>query len=298
MKKAMPTSPGSAPARHSVAQAPAAAPTQTEAWYRQPLARRAGLAALGLAFLGLLYWALWIHPYVSTDDARVAATIARVAPQGLGGQVLAVNVAEGDAVKAGQALVQLDPDVAQARLQQARARALLARRELNRTEQLADHKGVSERQLDEARAASGAADADERLAELALRYCTLSSPFDGRVVQKPVDVGNQIETGQTAVTVADLDHAWIEANVEETEAGALEPGQEVKVWVDEGGRLHGKVLEVLGATLSSFALLPSDNSSGNFVKLVQRVPVKIALDPHPGLQLRVGQSVEIKVRVH
>ena len=298
MKKAMPTSPGSAPARHSVAQAPAAAPTQTEAWYRQPLARRAGLAALGLAFLGLLYWALWIHPYVSTDDARVAATIARVAPQGLGGQVLAVNVAEGDAVKAGQALVQLDPDVAQARLQQARARALLARRELNRTEQLAAHKGVSERQLDEARAASGAADADERLAELALRYCTLSSPFDGRVVQKPVDVGNQIETGQTAVTVADLDHAWIEANVEETEAGALEPGQEVKVWVDEGGRLHGKVLEVLGATLSSFALLPSDNSSGNFVKLVQRVPVKIALDPHPGLQLRVGQSVEIKVRVH
>jgi len=298
MKKAMPTSPGSAPARHSVAQAPAAAPTQTEAWYRQPLARRAGLAALGLAFLGLLYWALWIHPYVSTDDARVAATIARVAPQGLGGQVLAVNVAEGDAVKAGQALVQLDPDVAQARLQQARARALLARRELNRTEQLADHKGVSERQLDEARAASGAADADERLAELALRYCTLSSPFDGRVVQKPVDVGNQIETGQTAVTVADLDHAWIEANVEETEAGALEPGQEEKERVDEGGRLHGKVLEVLGATLSSFALLPSDNSSGNFVKLVQRVPVKIALDPHPGLQLRVGQSVEIKVRVH
>jgi membrane fusion protein (multidrug efflux system) len=284
MKKAMP-----AP------KIEAAAP---QAWYRQPLARRAGLAALALACLGLLYWALWIHPYVSTDDARVAATIARVAPQGQGGQVVAVDVAEGDLVKAGQTLVQLDPDVAGARLQQARARALLARRELNRTEQLAAHKGVSERQLDEARAASGAADADERLAELALRYCTLASPFDGRVVQKPVDVGNQIETGQTAVTVADLDHAWIEANVEETEAGDLEPGQDVKVWVDEGGRLHGKVLQVLGATLSSFALLPSDNSSGNFVKLVQRVPVKIALDPHPGLQLRVGQSVEIKVRVH
>ena len=174
MPKAKPTILHAA-ARHPSQPAPATA----GAWYRQPLARRAGLAFLGLAFLGLLYWALWVHPYVSTDDARVAATIARVAPQGLGGRVLAVDVAEGDLVKAGQTLVQLDPDVAQARLQQARARALLARRELNRTEQLAAHKGVSERQVDEARAASGAADADERLADLALRYCTLTSPFDG-----------------------------------------------------------------------------------------------------------------------
>jgi membrane fusion protein (multidrug efflux system) len=209
-----------------------------------------------------------------------------------------VDVAEGDLVKAGQTLVQLDPDVAEARLQQARARALLARRELNRTLQLAAHKGVSEKQLDEARAASEAADADERLAGLALRYCTLTSPFDGRVVQKPVDVGNQIETGQTAVTIADLDHAWVDANVEETDVADLRPGQAVSVSVDEGGRLHGRVAQVLDATLSSFALLPSDNSSGNFVKLVQRVPVRIELDPHPGPPLRVGQSVEIKVRVH
>lgn len=269
-----------------------------EPWYRQPKARKAGMGILVAAVAGLLYWAVAVYPYVSTDDARVAATLVRVAPEGAGGKVVKLNVTEGDAVRTNDVLVELDPTTAQAQLERAESKATLARKELKRAEELAAQKGVSAKQVDEARAAASTADAEERLAQLALEHCTLRSPFNGMVVQKAAEVGNQIETGQTAVTVADLDNAWVAANVEETDVGKLKAGQPVKIEVDEGGTLSGHLLEVRDATLSTFSLIPSENASGNFVKLVQRVPLKVALDPHPDRVLRVGQSVEIRIRVH
>jgi multidrug resistance efflux pump len=274
------------------------ATTAAPPWYRQANAVRTFQAVLVITVLGIVYWLFWVHPYVYTDDARVDATLARVAPEGAGGRVIAVHVTEGDAVKAGDPLVELDPQTAQAELQRARAKALVARKDLARARELAAERGVSARQLDLATAASESADAEERLAELALDRCTLRSPFNGVVVQKVAYEGNRFDTGQTAVTVADLDHAWVAANVEETDAGSLKPGQEARIWIDEGGSLTGRLLEVRQATLSTFSLIPSENSSGNFVKLVQRIPLKIALDPHPGRVLRVGQSVVVKIRVH
>jgi membrane fusion protein (multidrug efflux system) len=270
---------------------------EDSAWHSRPAARLASQVTLGLFAVGLLYWWFGVHPYVSTDDARVSATLVRVAPEGAGGRVVELDAAEGDTVTAGEVLIRLDPATAQAELERATAQAALARRDLARAQQLAAQRGVSARQLDQARAAAAAADAGESLARLALDRCVLRSPFDGVVVQKSTDVGNQLETGQTGVTVADLGHAWVAGNVEETEVGRLKPGQPATVSVDEGGRLKGQVLEVRQATLSTFALLPSDNTSGNFIKLVQRVPVKIALDPHPGQALRVGESVEVRIKV-
>jgi multidrug resistance efflux pump len=74
-------------------------------------------------------------------------------------------------------------------------------------------------------------------------------------------------------------------------------GQKVFISIDEGGKLTGKIVDVRQAAASVFALIPSDNASGNFVKVAQRIPLKIALDPHPGKELRIGQSVVIKVKV-
>lgn len=117
------------------------------------------------------------------------------------------------------------------------------------------------------------------------------------MVQKLAQTGNILETNQTAVTVVDIGHAWASANIEETSVALVRPGQRVTIYIDEGGKLTGKVLEVRKATAATFALIPSDSSAGNFIKLVQRIPVKIELDPHPGVNLRVGQSVEVKIRV-
>jgi membrane fusion protein (multidrug efflux system) len=117
-------------------------------------------------------------------------------------------------------------------------------------------------------------------------------------VQKTTEEGNIIEPGQTILTVVDTDHAWVNANIEETAIADVKAGQSVHIKIDEGGSLEGHVIEVRSSVAAQFALIPSDNGAGNFTKVVQRVPIKIELEPHPGRDLRVGQSVVIKVRVH
>lgn len=266
------------------------------AWWRTRRARTT-FAALGiLAFAGLIGWWFGIRPYVSTDDARIAAVIVRVANQGASARIEKMNVTEGSRVRKGTVVVELDHQVAAANLERAKARASLSAAELWRMQDLAAHQGASRQQLDKARADAQMSDADLQLAQLAYDRTFLKSDVDGIVVQKPTEVGNILETNQTAVTVADIEHAWVAANIEETEVARVKQGDRVRISVDEGGSLTGSVLEVRQAVASQFALIPPDNAQGNFIKLVQRVPVKIALDPHPGRVLRVGQSVEVRIR--
>jgi membrane fusion protein (multidrug efflux system) len=274
-------------------------PDHTLPWWRQPMAVKAGWAGLAACVLLLAYYMIFHFPYVTTDDARVAATLIRLAPEPpAAGRILAINAAEGDTVTAGSVLLELDHRAADAQLQRATAQATLAQSNLGRVERLAKSHGVPERDVVIARANADSAAADLRLAQLALEHTTLKSPVDSVVVQKTAEVGNLLEPGQVAMVLADVEHAWISANVEETEAGLLKPGQKVYVSVDEGGSLTGRLLEVTAATAATFALIPSENPSGNYTKLVQRIPVKIILDPHPRVRLRAGQSVLVRIKVH
>ncbi len=268
-----------------------------EAWWKTRRAKMVG-GGLGIAILlGFLFWWFNIHPYVSTDDARVDADIIRVANQGASQRIDKVLVEEGDWVTKEKLLVELDHRTAAAQLARAKARAQLTSMDYKRAKALAVQSGMSLQQLDKFRADSQMADADLKLAQIALDNTYLRSPTDGIVVQKLAKVGNILEINQTAVTVVDIAHAWVAANIEETDVGLVKPGQRVKISVDEGGSLGGKVLEVRKASAAQFALIPSDNAAGNFIKLVQRIPIRIALDPHPGRTLRVGQSVVIKIKV-
>ncbi len=266
-------------------------------WYRQRAAVVASRVFAVAAVAGLATWFFAVRPYVSCDDASVSATIARVAPEGAGGQVLRVDVEEGDRVTEGEPLVELDPSAAEADLELAAAQAALAAKNLKRGMELAAEHGISRRQLDTLEAQAQESDARLKLARIALSQRVLRAPFAGVVVQKAVDPGDRIETGQTAVSVADMEHAWVTANVQETDTGAVRPGQPVFIDVDEGGHFEGRVMEADQATLSTFAMIPTETSSGNFIKLVQRIPVKIALEPGVGAHLRVGQSVEVRIRV-
>lgn len=270
---------------------------KNEAWWKTRRSKYAGIGIGIVAFMGFFVWWFNFHPYVSTDDARVDADIIRVANQGASQPIVKVFVEEGDSVKAGMLLVELDHRTAEAQLERAKARARLTAMDLKRAQALAVQSGMSQQQLDKFRADAQVAEADQRLAQIALDNTYLKSPTYGIVVQKIAKVGNISETNQTAVTVVDIANAWIAANIEETDVGLVKPGQRVKIAIDEGGTLSGKVIEVRKAAASQFALIPSDNAAGNFIKLVQRIPVRIALDPHPGRVLRVGQSVVIKIRV-
>ncbi len=266
-------------------------------WWRTSRTKRAGIAVAAAFAVGFLIWLFAFHPYVSTDDARVDADIIRIVNQGASQRIEKVLVQEGDRVTKGMLLVELDHRTAGAQYDRARARAQLTARDLRRAESLASQSGMSPQQLDKIRSDARIAEADLRLAEIALEYTSLKSPVEGIVVQKLARAGNILETNQPAVAVVDIDNAWVSANVEETEVGLVRPGQKVKISVDEGGTLTGKVVEVRKAAAAQFALIPSDNAAGNFIKMVQRIPIKIGLDRHPGRVLRVGQSVVIRIRV-
>ena len=134
---------------------------------------------------------------------------------------------------------------------------------------------------------------------LDLQYCTITAPAAG-VVNKHVEVGMNVQPGQTLVAVVQIDDAWITANFKETQLERMKVGQPVTIHVDAFGRdYQGKVESLAGATGAQFSLLPPENATGNYVKVVQRVPVKIVLDPNQNKDhlLRLGMSVEPKVWV-
>lgn len=285
---------GPAPETPAQAHAPASKPLP---WWKHRRAKITGTIVLLAALAGFVVWFIYFRPYLYTNDARIAATTVRMGPPGAGGMVTAIAVTEGSRVKTNDVLVELDHRAAQANLQRAKTHLTLAEKDYQRTRQLAAGHGVAPRQLDTARATYETAQAEEQLAQIALDNTYLRSPLDGMVIQKSIEIGDMLQPGQTAVTVADIDHGWVSANIEETRVKRLKIGQPVSISVDAGGTFTGHVLEIRAATAAQFALIPAENPSGNFTKLVQRIPIKVALDPHPDRSLRVGESVEIRVKI-
>lgn len=124
-----------------------------------------------------------------------------------------------------------------------------------------------------------------------------TAPITGLVVAKPASVGDTLAAGQPVVTLVDPKALWVVANVEETKVGRVKPGQPVDVHVDMLGKtLPGKVEAVTPAAAALFSFLPAQNSTGNFTKVTQVVPVKISID-YRGYSLYPGTSVHAKIRV-
>jgi membrane fusion protein, multidrug efflux system len=167
--------------------------------------------------------------------------------------------------------------------------------------------GTGAGQIEVARAKAEAAEAAARKAEatveqarLNLDYATLKAPVAGVVSKKGVQPGQTVLPGQQVFAIVPLDRIWVVANFKESQLRRMRPGQPAVVHVDAYGRDYaGKVESIGGATAAKFSLLPPENATGNFVKVVQRVPVKIELDAgqDPDHLLRPGMSVVPTVRV-
>jgi membrane fusion protein (multidrug efflux system) len=132
-------------------------------------------------------------------------------------------------------------------------------------------------------------------AELNYGYTRIYAPSDGYVTKKTVELGNQIQDGQPLMAVVSLSDIWITANYKETQLAKVKSGQEVIIKVDTypGKKFKGKIESIMSGTGASFSLFPAENATGNYVKVVQRVPVKIMLDKDTdrGHVLRIGMSV-------
>ena len=155
-----------------------------------------------------------------------------------------------------------------------------------------------------ARALAAVADVQQKRAaleqaELNLGYTKIVAPVRGEV-NKNVVVGLNVQPGQQLLTVVPLEDVWITANFKETQLKHMRPGQRVEIKVDSNGRTYnGRVDSIAGATGPLFSVLPPENATGNYVKIVQRIPVKIVLEPgeNRDQQLRPGMSVEPKVHL-
>jgi membrane fusion protein (multidrug efflux system) len=144
------------------------------------------------------------------------------------------------------------------------------------------------------------AQAQERQAELNLGYAVVRTPVAGIVARKSLNVGDTVAPGQTLAAVTQTDDVWVTANFRETQLRRMRPGQRARIRVDALARDFSGFVESLGgATGSRVSLFPPENATGNFVKVVQRIPVRLRFDAgQPGLDLlRPGMSVEPKVRV-
>jgi len=217
----------------------------------------------------------------------------------------AVSTAEAfkatlDARQASVAEAEQNIRVAQSLVEQANARLPQADASIQAALTAPQQVAVSEARARSAQAQVAQKKALLEQAKLNLSYCVIVAPVSGIVGKKTVETGQNISPGQQLMAVVPLDDIWVTANFKETQLSRMKPGQRVKFSVDAFGREYtGKLEAVGGASGSRFSLLPPENATGNYVKVVQRIPVRINLDPgqNDDHRLRPGMSVEPKVYV-
>lgn len=214
----------------------------------------------GLCVVGY-YWYEGAH-FIATDDSRVSAEVVSVNPE-IGGKILEWRVKEGDMVAKDDVLGRLDLG------------STLASGALN-PQTLGSVAGV--------------------LAEKAV----LKASISGQVILSSAVVGEMAAPGMSLAVVADTDNLYIRANIKEGDIARVKIGQSVDVWVDSfHGRLfHGQVETIGRATSSTFSLLPAQNSAGNFTKVVQVIPIKIAILDKGDTPLMVGMNAYVKIHAN
>ncbi|PYK22317.1 MAG: hemolysin D [Verrucomicrobia bacterium] len=284
-----------------------------------------GSVCVGVLVIGVfLYW-LHSRNFVSTDDAYTTTHVHEISAR-VAGTVESVNVDDNQLVKAGQILLTLDQrdfkvaaEQAHAQVLQRRSAAEQARANLDhaqsdydRITKLSHEKVVSKQDLDNAtaalktgKAAMGAAAADLAVAEAALAsaelqlsYTTIKASADGVIAKKTVETGERVQPGQALMAVVER-NVWVLGNFKETQLTRMRLGQHVEVKIDAipDHKFSAHIDSLQPGTGSTFALLPPDNATGNFTKIVQRVPVKIVFDDIGSYRSRVvpGLSCEPNV---
>jgi membrane fusion protein (multidrug efflux system) len=219
-------------------------------------------------------------------DAQVGAARATVTRGEAEAEKALADLRRADALKAGDAIAESQYDATRVSSETARAGA-----GANRAQYAA---ALASAELAHARVKS--AEAALALAELQLRYTEVRAPADGVVSRLGARVGQILAPGQVVGQLVPS-RTYVVANFKETQTGGIRPGQRVDVEIDaySGRKLEGRVESVSGGTGARFALLPPDNASGNFVKVVERVPVRIAWVAPPDVALRAGLSAFVTV---
>jgi membrane fusion protein (multidrug efflux system) len=253
--------------------------------------------------------------YITTDNAQIQAKTVMLAAK-TPGYVAKINVEENQKVKAGQILLELDSrDFENMHSQMsnevasAQARAHDAEKNFKRLGELYAKGAVSQQQYDsastlhlESKAKYMAIQAQNNQAQLNVEYSKIKAPTDGFIAKKSVELGQLASPGTPLIGFVSSDERWLTANIKETDLNHVVVGHKVDVRVDaiDGKKFEGVVDGIGSATGATFTLLPPDNATGNFTKVVQRVPVKIKLvhlTESDIEQLKAGLSAEVSIHI-
>jgi membrane fusion protein (multidrug efflux system) len=226
-----------------------------------------------------------------TDLQRYAQLVAK---QEISRQQYDYAVATANATAAALRAARAAAVAAREEVAQAQARLAERQAQLQAARTAPQQVAVSRARAESAQAAMKTAQAAVEQARLNLQYARIVAPVDGIVGQKSVEVGENIQPGQALMAVVPINDLYVTANFKETQLKNMRPGQAATIHVDAYDRdYRGHVLNIAGATGERFSLLPPENASGNYVKVIQRVPVKIVFDPGQNIDsLRPGMSVE------
>jgi membrane fusion protein, multidrug efflux system len=320
----------SKPTEFSDTPASVLTPKETDAKSRRKRSILFALLALAVAAAGGGYYTYWNRVgsrYVSTDNAYTAAEVAVVTAE-IDGPVAAVNVIDSQQVKRGDVLVVIDntdtrlalrqaqADLARAQAQVASATSDVKRSgiDLQRREALVESGSVSgdeltkaingssnaQASLNAARAAVALAQVHVDKAQVDLGRTVIRSPIDGVIARRQVQLGERVQPSTPLISVVPVSEMYVDANFKEVQLKMVRPGQKVELVSGLYGHkvaFHGVVEGFNGGTGAAFALIPAQNATGNWIKVVQRLPVRIRLNAdelaaHP---LRVGLSMDAKV---
>ena len=265
-------------------------------------------AAVTFVTVLLLGYGLWyIFSHETTDDAFIEGDVTVISPK-VSGHIDKVYISDNQIVKAQDPLCDIDGrdyqasfNLANAELAAAVAEAQQAGQDVQRYQKLLVRKDIAQQQYDKAllrwnmgKAQVEAARARQAQARLNLSYTKIVAPDNGTVAKKSVESGMFVEQGQALMAIV-LPDRWVIANLKETQMTHIHPGLKVTIRVDAypGVVFHGHVDSIQQGTGARFSLLPAENATGNYIKVVQRVPVKIVFDGplDPQRPLELGMSV-------
>jgi membrane fusion protein (multidrug efflux system) len=279
--------------------------------------RKKILSGVGSVAILIAIYFLYEHfMYVVTDNAQVDAHVVMLAAK-VGGYIAQVDVVEGQKVKRDEVLIQIDDrdyknTLAQVsgELTSIEARMTDAEKNFHRLSSLYKNGAVSQQQFDAASASYLevkskylAIEAQVSQAKLNLENTQIRAPMDGFVARKSAEKGQLAAPGIALIGFVGSDQRWVTANFKETEIDAIHIGSKVDIDIDAIGNksFTGIVESLSAATGATFSLLPPDNATGNFTKVVQRVPVKIKMENLSEADislLRAGLSAVVKVHKH
>ncbi len=235
------------------------------------------LLLIVVAVVGTIY-IIYASNHESTDDAYLTGYVHQISSR-VTGNVIQLLIVDNERVKQGQVLVQLDPRDYQVQVAKAQANYDRAKADFDRVDALKNDVAISKQDYDQTKTNMDVAKANLDDANNQLSYCTIVAPTDGYIGNRTVNLGDRVTVGGAMMAV--VQDIWVVANYKETQLGKMKKNQPVKIDVDAipGHTFLGHVDSFSPGTGATFALLPPDNATGNFTKIVQRIPVKILFEP-------------------